>query len=47
MNNEGLNRASIVVEGPARAKEAPQRVNVDVLFKPSLFIKRLKHDDVQ
>ena len=31
MNNKGLNRASIVVEDPAQVKEAPQRVNVDVL----------------
>ena len=31
MNNEGLYRASNVVEDPAQAKEAPQRVNVDVL----------------
>ena len=31
MNNEGLNRTSIVVEDPTRETEAPLRVNVDVL----------------
>mgnify|MGYP001410411312 FL=1 len=31
MNNEGLNRTSNVVEDPAQVKEAPLRVNVDVL----------------
>ena len=31
MNNEGLNRTSIVVEDPNKEIEAPLRVNVDVL----------------
>ena len=31
MNNEGLNRTSIVVEDPTQENEAPLRVNVDVL----------------
>ena len=31
MNNEGLNRTSIVVEDPTQETEAPLRVNVDVL----------------
>ena len=31
MNTEGLNRTSIVVEGPTRENETPLRVNVDVL----------------
>ena len=30
MNNEGLNRTSIVIEDPTR-DETPRRVNVDVL----------------
>ena len=31
MNNEGLNRTSIVSEDPTQEVEAPRRVNVDVL----------------
>ena len=31
MNNEGLNRTSIVFEDPTQENEAPLRVNVDVL----------------
>ena len=31
MNNEGLNRTSVVVEDPTQENEAPLRVNVDVL----------------
>ena len=31
MNNEGLNRTSIVVEDPTKETEAPLKVNVDVL----------------
>ena len=31
MNDEGLNRTSIVVEDPTQETEAPLRVNVDVL----------------
>tara|TARA_A100000164_G_scaffold195510_1_gene173396 strand:- start:76 stop:294 length:219 start_codon:yes stop_codon:yes gene_type:complete len=31
MNKEGYNRTSNVVEDPAQVKEAPLRVNVDVL----------------
>ena len=31
MNNEGLKRTSHVVEDPTQEKEAPLRVNVDVL----------------
>ena len=31
MNNEGLNRTSIVVEDPTQETETPLRVNVDVL----------------
>ena len=33
MNNEGLNKTSIVVKGPIQETEAPFRVNVDVLKK--------------
>ena len=31
MNNESLNRTSLVVEDPAQETEAPLKVNVDVL----------------
>ena len=31
MNNEGLNRTSIVVEGNTQENKTPLRVNVDVL----------------
>ena len=39
MNNEGLNRTSIVVEDPQRI-EAPPRVNVDVLKQRLIEQKR-------
>ena len=41
MNNEGLNRTSIVVEDPTQETEAPLRVNVDVL-KQRLIEKQRK-----
>ena len=40
MNNEGLNRTSIVVEDPTRETEAPLRVNVDVLKQRLIEQKR-------
>ena len=41
MNNEGLNRTSIVVEDPTQETEAPLRVNVDVL-KQRLIVQKRK-----
>ena len=40
MNNEGLNRTSIVVEDPTQETEAPLRVNVDVLKQRLIEQKR-------
>ena len=40
MNNEGLNRTSIVVEDPTQENEAPLRVNVDVLKQRLIEQKR-------
>ena len=40
MNTEGLNRTSIVVEGPTRENETPLRVNVDVLKQRLIEQKR-------
>ena len=40
MNNEGLNRTSIVVEDPTQETEAPLRVNVDVLKQRLIKQKR-------
>ena len=40
MNNEGLNRTSIVVEDPTQEIEAPLRVNVDVLKQRLIEQKR-------
>ena len=40
MNNEGLNRTSNVVEDPTQVKEAPLRVNVDVLKQRLIEQKR-------
>ena len=40
MNNEGLNRTSIVVEDPTQETEAPLRVNVDVLKQRLIKEKR-------
>ena len=40
MNNEGLNRTSIVVEDPTQEIEAPLRVNVDVLKQRLIQQKR-------
>ena len=40
MNNEGLNRTSIVVEDPTQENEAPLRVNVDVLKQRLIRQKR-------
>ena len=40
MNNEGLNRTSIVVEDPTQETEAPLRVNVDVLKQRLIEEKR-------
>ena len=39
MNNEGLNRTSIVVEDPT-LQETPRRVNVDVLKQRLIEQKR-------
>ena len=41
MNNEGLNRTSIVVENSTQETETPLRVNVDVL-KQRLIEKHRK-----
>ena len=40
MNNEGLNRTSIVSEDPTQEVEAPRRVNVDVLKQRLIEQKR-------
>ena len=40
MNNEGLNRTSMVVEDPTRDVETPRRVNVDVLKQRLIEQKR-------
>ena len=40
MNNEGINRTSIVAEDPTQIKEAPLRVNVDVLKQRLVEQKR-------
>ena len=40
MNNEGLNRTSIIVEDPTQETEAPLRVNVDVLKQRLVEQKR-------
>tara|TARA_B100000989_G_scaffold38732_1_gene24562 strand:- start:6 stop:203 length:198 start_codon:yes stop_codon:yes gene_type:complete len=40
MNNEGLNRTSIVVEDLTQETEAPLRVNVDVLKQRLIEQKR-------
>ena len=40
MNDEGLNRTSIVVEDPTQETEAPLRVNVDVLKQRLIEQKR-------
>ena len=40
MNNEGLKRTSHVVEDPTQEKEAPLRVNVDVLKQRLIEQKR-------
>ena len=40
MNNEGINRTSIVVKDPAQESEAPLRVNVDVLKQRLIEQKR-------
>ena len=40
MNNEGLNRTSIVVEDPTKGVETPRRVNVDVLKQRLVEQKR-------
>jgi hypothetical protein len=45
MNNEGLNRTSIVVEDPTQETEAPLRVNVDVLKQR--LIEQQKKDRVK
>ena len=45
MNNEGLNRTSIVVEDPTQETEAPLRVNVDVLKQR--LIKQKRKDRVK
>ena len=40
MNNEGLKRASHVVEDPTQESEVPLRVNVDVLKQRLIEQKR-------
>ena len=40
MNNEGLNRTSVVAEDPTQENEAPLRVNVDVLKQRLIEQKR-------
>ena len=40
MNNEGLNRTSIVVENSTQETETPLRVNVDVLKQRLIQQKR-------
>ena len=45
MNNEGLNRASTVIEDPTQKYEAPPRVNVDVLKQR--LIKQKRKDRVK
>ena len=40
MNNEGLNRTSIVVKDPTTRDETPPRVNVDVLKQRLIEQKR-------
>ena len=45
MNNEGLNRASTVIEDPNLRNEAPPRVNVDVLKQR--LIKQKRKDRVK
>ena len=45
MNNEGLNRTSIVVEDPTQETETPLRVNVDVLKQR--LIEQQKKDRVK
>ena len=45
MNNEGLNRTSIVVNDPAQETRPPLRVNVDVLKQR--LIKQKRQDRVK
>ena len=45
MNNEGLNRTSIVVNDPTQEKRPPLRVNMDVLKQR--LIKQKRQDRVK
>ena len=40
MNNQGLNKTSIITEVPIQKSEAPPRVNVDVLKQRLIDEKR-------